>query len=148
MGDLWTPSVIVTESGLRLIDWELAHFGHPSQDVGHFAAHLWMVAHRAVNSQIALNARTILNHFLESYRVVMGDEFDTLFGVEGVRESSVHVGSEILTRAVGAFQNDYLYGGLSPDHPIIQEAVQTASAHILNPLDMRTFDSLGWRLDE
>jgi len=148
MGDLWPPSVIVTTSGLRLIDWELAHFGHPSQDVGHFAAHLWMVAQRASTSEIMANAVTILTHFLESYRDVLGNEFGNLFGVNGVRESSVHFGCEIFTRTVGSFQSDYLYGGLSPDHPIIQEAVQTASAHILNPLDMRTFDSLGWRLDE
>jgi hypothetical protein len=145
MGDLWSPSVIVTESGLRLIDWELAHYGHPSQDVGHFAAHLWMIAHRASTSEVTMNAETILKHFLESYRDVMGIEFDNLFGVDGVRESSVHFGSEILTRTVGAFQNDYHYGGLSTDHPSIQEAVQTAAAHILDPLEMHTFDSLDWR---
>jgi 5-methylthioribose kinase len=145
MGDLWSLSVIVTGSGLRLIDWELAHYGHPSQDVGHFAAHLWMSSHRASTSGAAVNATTILRHFLESYCDVMGIDFDSLFGADGVRESSIHFGSEILTRTVGAFQHNYLYGGLSTDHPSIQEAVQVAAAHILNPLEMHTFDSLDWR---
>lgn len=148
MGDLWPPSVIVTESGLRLIDWELAHYGHPSQDVGHFVAHMWMIAHRASTSEVTVNAITIIKHFLESYRDVMGYEFNNLFGEDGVRESSVHFGCEILTRTVGAFQNEYLYGGLSPDHPSIQEAVQTAAAHILNPLGVHTFDSLDWRTNQ
>lgn len=148
MGDLWPPSIIVTETGLRLIDWELAHYGHPSQDVGHFAAHLWMSVHRASTPETAANVRTILTHFLESYRNRIGDDFDLLFGVNGVRESSIHFGCEILTRTVGAFQNDYLYGGLSTEHSSIQKAVQIAAVHILNPLETHTFDSLDWRKNQ
>jgi 5-methylthioribose kinase len=145
MGDLWPASVIVTDSGVRIIDWELAHYGYPSQDVGHLSAHLWMHAHRASNPDLAINARTILKYFLEAYRDVLGNDFDSLFGVEGIRESSIHFGSEILTRTVGAFQNDYVYNGLAHDDPVIQEAVQIAAAHIRTPLDMHTFDPLGWR---
>jgi 5-methylthioribose kinase len=145
MGDLWPASVIVTDSGLRIIDWELAHYGYPSQDIGHLSAHLWMYSHSASNLDIAVNARVLLNYFLEAYRDVLGNDFDDLFGMEGVRESSIHFGSEILTRTVGAFQNNYLYCGLAYDDPVIQEAVQIAAAHIRTPLDMHTFDPLGWR---
>jgi len=145
MGDLWPASVIVTDSAVRIIDWELAHYGYPSQDIGHLSAHLWMHAHRAGNSDLAVNARAILTYFLEAYRDVWGNDFDDFFGLEGVRESSIHFGSEILTRTVGAFQTDYLYNGLAYDNPVIQEAVQIAAAHIRTPLDMHTFDSLGWR---
>ena len=75
----------------------------------------------------------------------MGDEFDNLFGVEGVRESSIHFGSEIFARTVRAFQNDYLYSGLAYDNPVIQEATLTAANLIREPLETHAFDPLGWR---
>jgi tRNA A-37 threonylcarbamoyl transferase component Bud32 len=145
MGDLWPSSVIVTDSGLRIIDWELAHYGRPSQDIGHLSAHLWMIAHRARQVYTAQNARTMQDAFLQSYRRTLGSQYDSLFGLDGVIESSVHFGSEIFARAVGTFQNDYVYSGLAPDHPVVQAAVQAAAAHIRNPWDMHTFDLLGRR---
>lgn len=145
MGDLWPASILVTEPGLRIIDWEMANYGRPSQDVGHLCAHLWMFAHRTQNSTTARNANAVMDAFLIAYRRTLGSQFDLLFGMDGVVESSVHFGSEIFARTVGAFQKDYVYSGLSPDHPDIQFAVQTAAAHITSPLQMKTFDLLGWR---
>jgi aminoglycoside phosphotransferase (APT) family kinase protein len=141
MGDLWPPSILVTNAGLRIIDWELAHYGFPSQDIGHLAAHLWMQAHRALNPQTAVIARQILSSFLRTYRVALGAKFDALMGAEGLRESSIHFGSEILTRAAGAFQKGFLYDGLSQDSPILQEAVQVAAQHLLTPTTVDTWDA-------
>jgi len=41
MGDLWPYSILLGRKEIRLIDWELTHFGRPAQDVAHLAAHLW-----------------------------------------------------------------------------------------------------------
>lgn len=148
MGDLWPASVTVTAAGLRVIDWELAHYGRPAQDVGHLTAHLWMYVQRSPNPQIAANSRIMLQSFLSAYRGALGAEFVGIFGLDGVSESAIHFGSEILTRTVGAFQDGYLYGGLAHDHPAIREAVQTAAAHIRSPLENNTFDQLDWRLED
>ncbi len=145
MGDLWPPSILVTEAGLRIIDWELAHYGRPSQDIGHLAAHLWMHSHRAMDDRGASVALRVLDNFLETYRATLGDDFESLFGIDGVLESSVHFGSELLTRTTGVFQQDYLYAGLGYVDPVIQEAVNFAARHICTPEIMDTFDALGWR---
>lgn len=146
MGDLWPPSILVTEVGLRIFDWELAHYGRPSQDVGHLAAHLWMHSHRAVSNQGAVLAKQVLDSFLGSYRATLGGDFDTLFGIAGVMESSIHFGSELLTRTTGVFQKDYLYSGLAYDDPVIKEAVDVAARHICTPASINTFDALAWRM--
>lgn len=130
MGDLWLPSVIVSSDGLQVIDWELAHYGRPSQDVGHLAAHLWMHMHRPPTEPTADNARTMLRGFLTQYRAALGDDYERLFGAEGSRESSIHFGSEILARTVGFFQEGYLYQGLAWDHSAIQQAARMAARHI------------------
>lgn len=143
MGDLWLPSVIVSQHGLRVIDWELAHYGRPSQDVGHFAAHLWMHIHRAGTPRAAKNAGTILESFLTAYRFALGPDFDKILGVTGVMESAIHFGSEILARTVGLFQQGYLYDGLPGDHALVQQAAQVAANHILDSQTVNTFDALG-----
>lgn len=145
MGDLWLQSIFVTTNGLRIIDWELSHYGRPSQDVGHLVAHLWMHQHRYADEAIAKTARLILESFLTAYRVALGDSFDEVFGLAGVRESAIHFGSEVLTRTVGNFQNGYLYEGLAWDDPLIQTAADLAARHILDPLHQTTFDALNWR---
>jgi len=145
MGDLWLPSIFVTTNGLRIIDWELSHFGRPSQDIGHLVAHLWMHQHRFAEKSTAKTAKLILGGFLAAYRSALGDSFDEVFGLAGVRESAIHFGSEVLTRTVGNFQNGYLYEGLPCDHPLIQEAAACAAKHILDPLEQPTFDGLNWR---
>jgi aminoglycoside phosphotransferase (APT) family kinase protein len=142
MGDLWPPSVLVTDGGLRIIDWELAHYGRPAQDLGHLEAHLWMHIHRAPDAGAAGRIRALHKRFQEAYRSTLGSTFDQLVGAEGVRESSVHFGCEVLARTVGAFQAGYLYDGLAPHDPLIQDAARVARLHILSPSVVNTFDVL------
>lgn len=138
-GDLWLPSILVAPDGLRVIDWELVHFGRPSQDVGHLASHLWMWSHRASSEAVAEETRAVLKGFLRAYREMLGTTFDELFGADGVYESSVHFGSEILMRTTGPFQEGYLYEGLPSDGPVVQEALRVAAEHIRTPEAVDTF---------
>jgi tRNA A-37 threonylcarbamoyl transferase component Bud32 len=142
MGDLWPPSVRVTGAGLRLIDWELAHFGRPSQDVGHLAAHLWMYAHRAPTEQAAAKAHAVFQQFLHAYRTALGERLERILSVGMVYECAIHMGSEILVRAVGSFQEGYLYEGLELNDRPIQEAIAVAAEHLRMPDDVNTFHPL------
>ncbi len=141
-GDLWPPSVLITRDGVRVIDWELTHFGYPAQDVGHLASHLWMYAHRAETQAVADRARATLRTFLRAYRAGLGSSFTEVFGTGAVRQSAVHFGAEILMRTVGAFQEGYLYDGLPVDDPSVEEAVQVAAQHIRSPERVDTFAAL------
>jgi len=143
MGDLWPPSVIVAEDGLRVIDWELAHFGNPAQDVAHFTAHAWMQAHRAPEASVTRAARRMLAAFLETYRSVVKARADQLLSARVCRDCAIHFGAEILVRVVGSFQEGYLYEGLTPEAPAVQEAVEVAAAHIRAPEQVDTFATLG-----
>jgi len=142
MGDLWPPSVLVTgDDNLRLIDWELAHYGRPLQDVAHWCAHLWMQVHRAPSSAVAEGVRDLRTSFLEAYADALGDAMAPLWNDTEQREAAIHFGAEILVRAVGPFQAGYVYAGLEPDHPAVQEAVTTAAASIRNPREMDVLDA-------
>jgi len=127
MGDLWPPSVLVAEDGLRLIDWELAHYGRPLQDVAHLLAHLWMQQHCALSSAVADAVGDLRAAFLDAYRAALGNGADALWTEHERRDAAVHLGAEILVRAVGPFRSGYLYEGFPPDHPAVQEAVTTAA---------------------
>ena len=142
MGDLWPPSILIAPDGIRVIDWELAHYGRPSQDVGHLAAHLWMYSHRASSSAAIMQARDTLRGFLSEYKSTVGMKFEELFGLQGVRESAVHLGCEILVRAVGAFKEGGYYEGLGMDAPLVREAVEVAAEHIRSPQTVPTFSAL------
>jgi 5-methylthioribose kinase len=133
MGDLWPPSVLVDGDALRLIDWELAHYGRPLQDIAHFRAHLWMQAHRAPSPAVADAVRALRSAFLEAYRTALGDAAGALWTDDERRDAAVHLGAELLVRAVGPFQDGYLYEGLAPDHPAVQEAVTTAAECLRSP---------------
>lgn len=105
MGDLWPPSVLMGGERPWLIDWELAHFGRPLQDVGHLTAHLClygMVAGRSPGE--------LITPFLETYRKELGNDFYSLWDEKEVRGMAVHAGAEIITRVIGAFSSDYLEG--------------------------------------
>lgn len=141
-GDLQPASVLLTASGLRVIDWGLAHYGHPAQDVGHMLAHLWMYAHRALTPNAEKRPRTALRDFLSTYRAGLGSAFNEVFGASGVRQSTVHFGTEILMRTVGALQEGYLYQGLTTEAPAVQEAVDMAARHIRSPENVDTFAPL------
>lgn len=137
MGDLWPPSVLVCPRDLRLIDWELAHFGQPEQDVAHVAAHLWMQAHRAPSPEAKAAARAIHTAFQAAYRDALGASSSPI-PVDAVltdamrRRAAVHFGAEILVRAVGSFQAGYVYDGCPPDHADVQDAVAVAAGAIRN----------------
>jgi len=140
MGDLWPASIIVAPENLRIIDWELSHFGWPCQDVAHLAAHLWMHAHRAPDAAAAERARACLQGFLEAYAAA-GD-IHSLLGAEGLRQCAIHFGTEILVRTIGNFQGGYLYNGLLPADPRVWEAVRVAAEHIRHPDQAATFAPL------
>ena len=142
MGDLWPRSLLITAKGVRIIDWEFAHYGRPAQDVGHLAAHLWIHYHCAPNDQAAAQAQAALHAFLTHYRLALGPRFETLFGPAGARESAIHFGAEVLVRALGTFQNGYLYEGLSPDEAKVKEAVEVAAAHLRAAESVDTFAGL------
>ena len=131
MGDLWPRSILITGEGLCLIDWELTHFGQPAQDVGHLAAHLWMQAHRA-DTTAARRFQACRRAFVQCYRAAVPG---ALLTDATLRDCGLHFGCEILARTTGAFQAGYLYEGLTPDHPVLQEAVHQAAAALRAPLD-------------
>ena len=139
MGDLWPRSILVTPEGIRIIDWELAHFGRPCQDVGHLVAHLWMHRQRAATSEAAARVQAGLEAFLAAYRAALGTRFDAVFGEAGIRESAVHWGAEVLVRTAGAFKDGYLYEGLSLDTPEVRDAIALAAEHIRSPMAVATF---------
>jgi len=133
MGDLWPPSVLVADAELRLIDWELAHYGRPLQDVAHWRAHLWMQHHRAPSPAAAEAAAAVWTEFRAAYRDALGARFEALWPADERRAAAVHVGAEILVRAVGPFQGGYVYAGRPPDDPVVQDAVATAIRHLRAP---------------
>ena len=142
MGDLWPRSILITSRGIRLIDWEFAHFGRPAQDIGHLTAHLWMHIHCAPSEEAAARARAALHGFLQNYRLALGTTLQTLFESSGERECSIHFGSEVLARTVGLFQTGYLYEGLEPKDKKVREAVEIAAAHLRPSEDTDTFSML------
>ena len=142
MGDLWPPSVLVAGGDLRIIDWELAHYGHPMQDIAHFAAHAWMQVHRAPDATTAQAARRMGVAARTAYRDALGAQADGFLTAPALEDAAVHFGAEILVRTVGGFQEGYLYDGLAPDAPTVQDAVDTAAAHLRHPADVETFDAL------
>jgi 5-methylthioribose kinase len=133
MGDLWPASVLVQGDELRLIDWELAHFGRPLQDLAHWRAHLWMQHHQAPSAPVADAVASLWEAFLGAYCDALGDAKSALWTKSEERGAGIHFGAEILVRAVGPFQAGYVYDGLSPDHPVLQDAVQTAARALRTP---------------
>lgn len=151
MGDLWPQSVLVDTASdataeVRLIDWELGHFGHPAQDLGHMAAHGWMLAHRAPSPAAEHAAHACLQQFLAEYRATVQAErpeaVGAFCGPEVWRTAALHMGCEILARTTGAFQDGYLYDRLAPTHPAMQHAVHEAARHLRTPDAVPTFAAL------
>ena len=101
-----------------------------------------MHSHRAASPQGAILSQAVLDSFFQSYRLNLGDKFEELFGMDGIRESAIHFGAEVLARTVGTYQPGYLYDNLLPESPTVQEAVQAAAAHIRWPEATATFAAL------
>lgn len=121
MGDLWPPSILVGSRGLRIIDWEFAHFGSPVQDVAHLAAHCWMGAHCAADDKERARWRRFYQQFFDAY----GD-----LAAADLRDGAIHVGAEILARAVGPFRSDYLYSAHPVNGPVVGSAVEVACSFL------------------
>jgi hypothetical protein len=114
MGDLWPRSVLVlAPDRLRLIDWELAHYGRAAQDVGHLRAHLWMLAHMLQTDA----ARACRDAFAGAYP--LGEE---------ERLARQHAGCEVLIRTLGPFRTGYVYERASDAQ--LGEAVRVACARL------------------
>lgn len=101
MGDLWPPSVLPRATGVRIIDWELAHFGSPAQDVGHLLAHLTLCG--AIENS-AETATAAMSQFLIAYRKALGSQLPVLWDPEVARDTGLHFGAELLARAWGPFR--------------------------------------------
>ncbi len=142
MGDLWPPSILITDNGLRIIDWEFSHFGLPGQDLGHFAAHLWMHNHQATSAVKAEQIKVQLDNFFQGYQAGLGARFEDLFGLQSIRDCAIHFGAEVLARTVGVYQSGYLYDGLPLQSSAIQEAVQVAAEYIRFPESTEIFATL------
>ncbi len=126
MGDLWPYSILLGPGEIRLIDWELTHFGRPIQDVAHLAAHLWMMSHRAARQSQKERIDIFRRSFIKSYYKRIARQQPELMTEEDERDFQIHFGAEIFARTLGNFQDNYLYDGLSPEHPVIQEATAEA----------------------
>jgi len=126
MGDLWPYSILLDRKEIRLIDWELTHFGRPVQDVAHLSAHLWMMSHRASKQSQKDRIGRFRQSFIESYYKGITKQTPGLITAEDERDFQIHFGAEILARTLGSFQKNYLYDGLSSKHPVIQEATAEA----------------------
>jgi Ser/Thr protein kinase RdoA (MazF antagonist) len=106
MGDLWPRSVLWSSSGVRLVDWEFVHFGHPAQDLGHWAAHLWMHAH--AHPERAPLIRDGYRAFVEAYEAILGER-PAVRDSDDDRAAAQHAGAEVLARVLGPFSRDYFY---------------------------------------
>lgn len=135
MGDLWPYSILLDREEIRLIDWELTHFGRPAQDVAHLVAHLWMMFHRTSRQSQKDRIDRFRQAFIKSYLKGIARQKPELITAEDKRDFQIHVGAEILARTVGNFQNHYLYDGLSPTHPVVQEATAEARKWIYGTYD-------------
>ena len=126
MGDLWPYSILLGPNEIRLIDWELTHFGRPAQDIAHLAAHLWMMSHRTAGQSQKDRIEKFRLSFIDSYFKRVARHQPQLMTAEDERDFQIHFGAEILARTLGNFQKNYLYDGLPPQHPVIQEAAREA----------------------
>lgn len=112
MGDLWPPSVLVDRQGRPwIIDWELCTLGHPAQDLGHLAAHLWM--HALVEGQ----SDSLAHDFLYA----AGDRNPSEEWAS--RDISTHAACEVLLRSHGAFAGTGAFRELEGRSPIAQQAL-------------------------
>lgn len=135
MGDLWPRALLIHQKGIRVIDWEMAHYGQPCQDVAHFAAHLWMHIHCAPTTHSANCVQYVLRGFLQGYQDVLGKQFSRIFNAQQDHDSSLYFAIQILLHAIGPLQKTYLYDGLQVENTIIQEAIDMARCYFHHPAE-------------
>ncbi len=123
MGDLWPPSVLVAPDGrLTVIDWELSTWGEPAQDLGHLAAHLWL-----------LGRLDVWAAFVDGYRDAAGASLPALLDGATPDGTARHAACEVLARTAGAFR-DSAHAS--------DEAVGTAARWLRTPAAAALFDAL------
>jgi aminoglycoside phosphotransferase (APT) family kinase protein len=137
MGDLWPRSVLVGDPQLYVIDWELAHWGNPLQDLAHLAAHLWIVARAR-----GLDGQRWIDRFLSSYLEALGPLRRCLLDARLVVDCAVHFGAELLMRTVGPLRQGTPLQDLARDHPRVREALGAAARHLAAPERSGTFARL------
>lgn len=138
MGDLWPASILVGETEEEgphagVIDWELAHYGNPAQDIGHIGAHVWMLTQDAERAAQRQTLALILTAIYEGYAEAAGDALPELLGGDVLIESAVHAGCEILARSAGTFQEGSPYEGMTRDDDPVREAVLHALTLLRRP---------------
>jgi hypothetical protein len=128
MGDLWPPSVLVFgDEGVGVIDWEFSHYGDPAQDLGHLAAHLWMLS---LSSSPGLpTIRNFWRRFLAAYRGAAAVPPEAV-----VADCAVHFACELLMRSVGPFAAGFPLFVTDPHAHRVSAAVERA-AHLLRHAD-------------
>lgn len=139
MGDLWPASIHITPNGLRIIDWEFAHYGNPAQDLAHLAAHLWMIHHRLPESKVSV--QSFWSQFIAAYAVEISQIRDSLWTPPIFEDASIHLGSEILVRTIGPFKQGYLYDDLAETSPLLSEAIVHATQRIRNSKSLAKLSS-------
>ena len=98
MGDLWPPSILPRENGLRLIDWEFTHYGQPLQDCAHLAAHCHMHARAAPTPSEARNWIEFWQAFVDGYGIHPLD-------AATLRDWNLHFAAECFMRTIGPFRS-------------------------------------------
>lgn len=152
MGDLWPRSLLIDFHGIRIIDWEFAHFGKPAQDLGHLLAHLWMIKHHVKHlghskcasqsdeiQQTRLRNITLLtDNFIKAYMKIFGDNLTQT----DFEETATHFGAEILTRTIGKWQQGYLFDGINTNSETFKTAINISESSILSPLNSKIIKQL------
>ncbi len=136
MGDLWPRSVLCSNGKLTVIDWEMADFAFPGQDIGHLFAHLWMNKQFAVSIEHQENIERFIKNF------ILGYLNNSILEETDILDAITHFGAEIFARTLGAFKDSYFYKGMDTDSNKLVTAVKTASNHIINPKETELFDRL------
>lgn len=115
MGDLWPASVLVDGQGQPwVIDWELSTWGRPAQDLGHLAAHLWML------SESGVAPKGLAPRFLQAAEAHGKGEYAEH------RAVLTHAACEVLARTVGAFAGSGAAAGFAVDSGRMLQAAQWA----------------------
>lgn len=98
-GDYTPKNILVHDAGFMLVDYETAHFGDPSMDLGLFLAHLTLKAVR--DQPRTAQYLELMRAFWSGYRAVIG-----LPDIE--RRGVQHLGACLLARVDGTSPVDYL----------------------------------------
>jgi 5-methylthioribose kinase len=93
-GDVQPTNVLVSASGPKLLDAEIAHVGDPAFDVGQLAGHLWL---RAVARGAPDAARPAVLALWAAYEHALGGALEVALG-----DALRHAGIEMLRRTLGA----------------------------------------------